>query len=141
MRKPQINHRHCEHAATPAARRTCREAYWAKEAMETADATGTGPLSAQAVQDSKIGKAPQDWSDEAKAATTWVDAYPVAPDPIVIHFVLKSGKTCKVIFDQYTNAELFTRAAEQGWDRTRTVNQAISEAINGASPPICRART
>lgn len=48
-RRPQINHRACDHAQTPLARRTCRKLYWAKAAMETADAQGTGPLAAAPV--------------------------------------------------------------------------------------------
>lgn len=29
-RRPQINHRECQHAQTPAARRACRKAYWSQ---------------------------------------------------------------------------------------------------------------
>lgn len=67
----------------------------------------------------------------APAAATWYGSPAPLPKPITIHFVLKTGKTCKVIFDQYQNPTLFVQAHEQGWDRARTVNQAISEAIHG----------
>lgn len=32
-RRPQINHKACQHAQTPAARRECRKAYWLKQAV------------------------------------------------------------------------------------------------------------
>lgn len=32
-RRPQINHKACQHAQTPAARRECRKAYWAGQAV------------------------------------------------------------------------------------------------------------
>lgn len=121
----RIDHTSHAHPATPAGRKACRKA-----------------TRAQAVQDSKLGKAPQEWSEEAKAATAWVDAFPATepawygsplplPKPITINFVLKTGKTCRVIFDQYQNPSLFITAADKSWSRERTVNQAISEAIHG----------
>jgi len=107
MRRPTINHQHCQHEATPAARRVCREAYWAKEAMETADATGTGPLSVR------------------------VTAEPYAKRAIVVNFVMKNGTACKVVFDRHgMNAELFNTALAYGWSAERTVAQACSEAIS-----------
>jgi hypothetical protein len=36
-RRPQINHRACNHAQTPKARRECRKAYWAADSSTTKD--------------------------------------------------------------------------------------------------------
>jgi hypothetical protein len=68
---------------------------------------------------------------KAQRSTTWYGSPAPLPQPIEVQFVLKTGKTCRVLFDQYQNPTLFVQAHEQGWDRTRTVNQAISEAIHG----------
>ena len=114
----RIDHTKCSHEATPKARKTCRKT-----------------KAAQVVQDSKIGKAPQDWSEEAKAATTWVDAFPATPEPyrkraIVVNFLMKDGTRKKVVFDRYgMNAELFTSAQAHGYSAERTVAQACSNAI------------
>lgn len=111
-----IDHTSHSHPATPAGRRTCRKAAAAEQ----------GRMDLMA---SKMGRKPSEWSDEAKAATTW--EYPQDVQPIKILFTLKSGETCKVIFNQYQNPSLFVQAKDNGWSRERTVNQAVSEAIHG----------
>lgn len=128
-----IDHTQHSHPATPAGRRACRKVTAAtaeREAERKAlEARFDADQERMDLEASKMGRKPSEWSGEAKAATTWV--YPADVQPIKIHFILKNGKTCKVIFDQYQNPSLFMQAKDNGWDRTRTVNQAISEAING----------
>lgn len=117
----RIDHTKCQHEATPKARKACRKARFALD-MEA----------------SKMGRKPSDWSDEAKAATTWVDLAQPAPEPyrkraIVVNMKMASGKRCSATFDRYgQNAGLFTNAYTNGWSAERTVAQAVSEALAGA---------
>jgi hypothetical protein len=99
----RIDHTSHNHPATPAARKACRKATRAQQAPEA-------PTAPEA---------------------TWYGSPLPVPQSITIHFTLKGGKTCRVIFDQYQNPSLFVHQAEKGWSRERTVNQAISEGIHG----------
>jgi hypothetical protein len=105
----RIDHTSHAHPATPAARKACRKAFRQDQAEIKAE-----------------WEAEQDRKD-----ATWYGSPAPLPQPITIHFVLKDGKTCRVLFDQYQNPTLFVQAHEKGWTRERTVNQAVSEAIHG----------
>jgi hypothetical protein len=149
----RINHTSHQHPATPAGRKACRKATRTAEAakVERKEREARFDADMDRIDASKMGKAPQDWSDEAKAATTWVDAFPgqlaplsdeamgllVEPEApfakraIVINFLLKDGKRCSVTFDRYgMNSELYRTALAYRWSAKRTVAQACSEAIS-----------
>lgn len=110
-----IDHTSHSHPATPAGRRACR-----KVAAATAE---------RKALEARFDADQERMDLETKAATTW--EYPQEVQPIKILFTLKSGETCKVIFNQYQNPSLFVQAKDNGWSRERTVNQAVSEGIHG----------
>jgi len=104
----RIDHTSHAHPATPAGRRACRKTY--RE---------------QGITEAQVAVRRTEILDE------WYGSPLPKPKAIEIHFTLKTGNTCRVIFNQYQNPSLFITAADKGWDRERTVNQAISEAIHG----------